>query len=143
MTIRFATQKDSKPIHQFLCALEETEFDYSIFEQYYTINISIKDNIYLVAVNESEQVIGYLSCHGQILLHHLSKVFEIQELFVKEEYRNQKVGQLLIQKLEEQLHNGGYKFLEVTTNVKRLNTHRFYSKCDFEKTHFKFTKTLN
>jgi PhnO protein len=142
MIIRFANEKDSKSIHQFICALEERDFDYTVFEQYFATNISNKDNIYLVAVNETDLVIGYLSCHGQILLHHLSKVFEIQELFVMEEYRNRKVGQLLIKKLEEQLSNSCHKFLEVTTNLKRLNTHRFYSKCGFEKTHLKFTKSL-
>lgn len=118
-------------------------FDNTVFEKYYVANLENKDNIYLIAVNETDQVIGYLSCHGQILLHHMAKVFEIQELFVKENYRSQKVGQLLIQALEEQLKKEGYRFLEVTANIKRLNTHRFYTKCGFEQTHLKFTKTLD
>lgn len=133
---------DSNSIFQFICTLEETKLDYPVFRRYYSANLKNKDTIYLVAVNEVNEVIGYLSCHGQILLHHLSKVFEIQELFVKEEYRNMNIGLRLIEVLEEYLRKDGYRFLEVTTNVNRKATHRFYSKCGFEQTHLKFTKTL-
>jgi PhnO protein len=143
MIIRFAKDEDSREIFRLICELEETEFEYVVFEGYYRENICNKDYIYLVAADDGGEVIGYLSCHGQILLHHMAKVFEIQELFVKENYRNQKVGQLLIQSLEEQLKKEGYRFLEVTANIKRLNTHRFYIKCGFVQTHLKFTKTLD
>jgi PhnO protein len=142
MTVRPAKTEDSKKVFEFICDLEKIEFDYSVFDKYYTGNLSDKDNIYLVAVDNAGNIIGYVSCHGQILLHHLSKVFEIQELFVDKEYRNQKVRQLLIQTLEDVLKKNNYNFLEVATNVKRLDTHRFYNKCGFKQTHYKFTKKL-
>ena len=142
MTIRPANRKDSKKIHEFICELEKTKFNYDLFKKQYVSNLADKDNIYLVAVNKTGHVIGYVGCHGQVLLHHASKVFEIQELFVEKEYRNKKVGQLLIEVLEKNLKNSNYHFLEVTTNRKRVNTLRFYNKCGFTKTHYKFTKTL-
>jgi PhnO protein len=142
MTVRPAKTEDAKKVFEFICALEETYYDYTVFENYYARNLSNKDNIYLVAVDETNNVIGYLSCHGQILLHHLSIVFEIQELFVEKEYRNHKVGQLLIETVEKKLKDNNYRFLEVTTNINRSDTHRFYKKCGFNKTHYKFTKIL-
>ncbi|MFI5163796.1 MAG: GNAT family N-acetyltransferase [Bacteroidia bacterium] len=142
ITVRPAKTKDSKRVFEFICDLEDTIFDYPVFEQYYLINISNKDNIYLVAINNADKVIGYLSCHGQILLHHVSKVFEIHELFVDRNSRNQKVGQLLIEMLEDILRKNNYTFLEVATNLKRMDTHRFYKKCGFNQSHYKFTKRL-
>jgi (aminoalkyl)phosphonate N-acetyltransferase len=142
MTIRQANMEDSERIFKFICELEETDFDYSIFEKYYKANLTNEDNIYLVAVNNNNMVIGYLSCHGQLILHHLSKVFEIQELFVEKEYRNQQIGQRLIEQLEDILKKKNHSFLEVATNIKRLNTHKFYNKCGFTQSHYKFTKTL-
>ena len=142
MTIRLAKIDDSNKIFEYICDLEETHFDYSAFEKYYKKNLSDKDNIYLIAIDKTDKIVGYLSCHGQILLHHLSKVFEIQELFVEKEYRNKKVGQLLIRTLENILLKNNYTFLEVATNIKRFETHRFYSKCGFKQTHYKFTKNL-
>jgi (aminoalkyl)phosphonate N-acetyltransferase len=142
MTVRSATLKDAQKIWEFICELENTVFDFSTFQQYYKNNLSNNDIIYLVAVNEAGFPVGFISCHGQVLLHHLSKVFEIQELFVSKEHRNNNIGQLLIETLERRLKNSNYHFLEVTTNVKRIDTHRFYAKCGFERTHYKFTKIL-
>ena len=70
-----------------MCALEENDFEYAVFENIFTRNISHPENVYLVA--EMDGIIsGYISCHGQYLLHHGGLVFEIQELYVKQEFRN-------------------------------------------------------
>lgn len=142
MKVRPATFEDCKTIYRFICELENTQFDYSRFEEYYIRNLDNKDNIYLVAT-DSETVTGFLSCHGQYLLHHMDKVFEIQELYVDENYRSQKAGQLLIEALEAILKIQGYKYLEVASNIKRTNAHRFYISNGFAQTHYRFTKTLD
>src|ERR1700694_5013883 len=103
ITVRPAEPADAMTIFQFICALEEAAFDYIVFERHYMANIRNENYIYLVAVNETNAVIGYISCHGQILLHHCGKVFEIQELFVAGAFRRMGVGQLLMQSLEEEL----------------------------------------
>lgn len=142
MIIRPATTEDALPIWKFVCALEETHFDYTLFQQQYQHNFLKKDTTHLVAVEATGIMVGYISCHGQFLLHHAAKVFEIQELFVAEAYRNKKIGQLLIEVLEKQLQQGKHEFLEVSTNINRTNAHRFYERCGFTKTHYKFTKKL-
>lgn len=142
MKVRRAAPDDSEKIFEFVCKLEDTHFDYKSFLPLYNSNIANSENVYLIAIDRSDRVVGYISSHGQYLLHHNSKVYEIQELFVDSEYRNQRVGQHLIRELEKILIASGNYFLEVTTNRDRENTNRFYRKCGFEQTHVKFTKTL-
>lgn len=142
MRIRRADQNDSEKIFEFICKLEDTHFEYKTFLPLYKINIADRDNIYLIAADDTGKVVGYISSHGQYLLHHSAKVFEIQELFVDSEYRNREIGESLIKEVEKILIADGNHFLEVTTNHDREATHRFYKKCGFEQTHVKFTKRL-
>lgn len=142
ITIRTAIVEDAPIIFEFINELEACRFDYNLFRQYYEHNIRA-DNIYLVAVDAQNAVVGYISCHGQILLHHLGKVFEIQEMFVTPAYRSQGVGKLLILALEEILSKQDYRSLEVTTNKNRTATQEFYRKNGFTATHVKFTKPTN
>ncbi len=143
MTVRFATEADVDIVYQFINQLENTVFNFDIFKQYYLHNITVPDYIYLVAEDETGKTMGFLSCHGQVLLHHLDMVFEIQELFVEEQYRNKKVGALLIEHLEEILKSRSHIFLEVTSNKRRTDAHRFYKRNGFDESHFRFTKKLS
>jgi PhnO protein len=140
--IRKATLKDNDVIYEYVCLLENTVFDPILFATFFHENISHKNNLYFVAEEISHsKIIGYLSCHGQILLHHLGWVYEIQEMFVDELYRNKGIGKLLLQHLEASLLNNCTS-LEVTAQNKRLSTHEFYQLNGFKSTHLKFTKSL-
>ena len=143
--IRPANVEDVQIIHAFVSELEEMEFDFETFYRHFLHNISDTNNIYLVAEwqepDKQNEMAGYLSCHGQLLLHHGGMVYEIQEMFVRKDFRSKGIGQLLIGALEERLNNRECLSLEVTTNQKRLATQEFYSRNGFVKTHVKFTKT--
>lgn len=140
MQIRFATIDDLPSIYAFVCDLEEQTFDFELFQQYYRQNISEKNNIYLVAADNNNITVGYLSCHGQLLLHHLGMVYEIQEMFVDPLHRGQGIGHRLIEVLETHLRDRECRSLEVSTNAKRLATQEFYAACGFTKSHVKFTR---
>ncbi len=140
ITIRPANKTDLPVIYNFICELEEFAFAPSLFKEYYLKNIANTDYLYLVAIDENDGVMGYLSCHGQVLLHHNGWVFEIQEMFVQKEARNKGVGKMLMHSLEQQLATRNCKSLEVTANIKRTETHAYYLACGFIETHKKFTK---
>lgn len=142
LVIRQAVDTDVAAIHKFVCELEEQSFDFDLFEVIYKNNIQRPDNIYLVAT-VNNLAVGYISCHGQMLLHHLGKVYEIQELFVKEEHRGKRIGETLIRALKERLAPEKYASLEVTTNKHRTDTIRFYERCGFDLTHVKFTSPIS
>ena len=139
--IRPAEAGDSRAVFELICDLESSRFDFPGFEKLYLDNLSNKAIFYLVSEEDGE-VTGFLSCHGQTLLHHMGRVFEIQELVVKESRRNRKIGELLVRAAEERVRQVGGRFIEVATNIKREAAHRFYDKCGYGRTHFKFTKDL-
>jgi PhnO protein len=137
--IRKATKEDAGIIYEFVNELEDTVFDNELFHQYYEENLRSVKNHYLVALIDST-VVGFLSCHGQVLLHHSGLVYEIQELFVDKHYRNKGIGRKLISGLQAILLKDDYKSLEVACSFKRKDTHRFYIANGFAQTHYKFTR---
>ena len=94
--IRKAILNDVEVIYKFICSLENTVFDFDLFVTLFNENLKNKRNLYFVAEDTNQSnIIGYISCHGQILLHHLGLVYEIQEMFVDETNRNQGIGKAL------------------------------------------------
>lgn len=140
--IRRATNKDQSAVYRFVCDLEDDLFDENIFGTYYVENIHKSHNIYFVAEDASNGlVVGFISCHGQVLLHHLGLVYEIQEMYVDPAYRNRGIGKQLLQKLKVSLPTN-CKSLEVTAQNKRKETHAFYDANGFKNSHIKFTQSF-
>ncbi len=135
-------KNDAPKIYEFICDLEEFNFNYKIFEQIFETNIQNPNNYYLVAKNNEQQIVGFISCHTQLLLHHCEKVAEIQELYVLNEFRNNGIGQKLLKSIEVLLVQEGCKVIEVTAQNKRTRTHSFYEANEYLNTHKKFTKAL-
>jgi PhnO protein len=139
---RKANLNDSLVIYNYICSLEEFRFDLTIFENIFKINIQNENVLYYVAEIEDGSVVGFISCHIQILLHHAGKVAEIQELFVEPKYRNSGIGSGLINIIEIMTKNIKCVSLEVTAQNKRNKTHDFYKSKFFTQSHLKFTKKI-
>ena len=140
ITIRPADIEDADQIYSFVCALEENTFDRTTFRKQYANHIRNADYRYLVATEMRGNIIGYISCHSQVLLHHGGKVYEIQEFFVDEHYRSLGVGKQLMQAIEEYAWSGDGKSFEVTVNLKRRRAVEFYLSTGFALTHIKLVK---
>lgn len=141
ITIRSARLTDIDSVYQFLCELEEEMLDKTAFRAVYEQNLANPQIHYLIAELAAEPV-GFVSCHVQQLLHHVGKVGEIQELFVKASYRNQRIGHLLVGALTDLAQQEDFVNLEVTTNQKRADTVRFYERELFRRTHIKLVKPI-
>jgi PhnO protein len=139
-TIRPAEIIDAKKVFGFVCALEEIKFDYEKFYLDYRNNILGNNNVYLVAADKNNDAVGYISCHGQSLLHHGGMVYEIQELYVEDAWRRRGAGSTLLKALELQLARRDYQSLEVTAKNKRKEAIELYQKYEFAKTHVKLTR---
>lgn len=92
-----------------------------------------------VAVQNENEIIGFITCKGQSLLHHEGMVFEIQELIVTKAHQWKGVGRKLIEALRPELLRHGAISLEVTTNKRRKEAHAFYQSVGFLNSHEKFT----
>lgn len=140
-SIRPVVLADFDVIYGFLNALEDTVFPRDVLYTLFQRNISDANTIYRVA-EHAGAVVGYISCHGQYLLHHAGLVGEIQELFVRADMRGEGIGRLLIDEMIASARAMNMVQLEVTTHLSRLDTHRFYHQQGFDDTHKKFVYPL-
>ncbi len=136
---RQATITDFDAIYDFVCDLENEHFDKALLRQCYDACLDTYNTHYLVAT-VNDKAIGYISCHGQLLLHHCGLVYEIQEMYVLPEYRSRGVGAILLDALLERINKENYGLLEVASNMKRTDAHRFYEANGFVKTTYKFKR---
>lgn len=141
IVIRPATESDAPVIYDFICTLEESTLDRETFNTIFVANLR-NPLVYYVVAERLGEVLGFVSCHVQYLLHHGGKVGEIQELFVRPEFRNQLIGHQLIGALNSLAVQENFVNLEVTTNQKRTDTIRFYEREAFAQTHIKLVKPL-
>lgn len=139
--IRPATASDASVICQFIGDLEETVLDTARFQNVFARNMANPMIHYLVA-EVDDIVVGFLSCHVQLLLHHTGPVGEIQELFVQPDQRGKQIGRQLLDYLTALAHREGFVNLEVTTRQKRSDTVRFYERELFRCTHYKLVKPI-
>lgn len=143
ITTRAARSGDVETIYRFICELEDFDKDrFQLFQQHYQKNLADPDKIHLVALLPTEQIVGYVSCYGQLLLHHLGMIYEIQEFFVDEEQRSRGLGKALLAALETILRDRSPVSFEVTTNKTRQAAQSFYESNGFVQTHVKLVKPL-
>ncbi|MEO9804225.1 MAG: GNAT family N-acetyltransferase [Reichenbachiella sp.] len=139
LNIKIANDDDFNSIYNFVNELEQTVFNVEDLKRAFESNVNNPDHIYLIAEMNDEPV-GYLSCHSQLLLHHGGqKIAEIQEMYVNPESRKNGIGKGLVDELKRIAKLKEIEQLEVTSNNKRGDTHRFYEREKFVQSHKKFT----
>jgi len=143
ISIRTAKKNDMLTVYEQICDLENKTLKMNDFRKTFNINVSNKNIIYLVAAVNKKEIVGFISCHIQNLLHHEKRVAEIQELYVNKKYRQQGVGTLLINKVVEKLKTKKIESFEVTAQNKRKKTHDFYICTGFNQSHLKFTRNID
>ena len=136
-----ANKSDCKYVYGLLCILEQTEFEYSTFQNNYLDNLNNENVHYFVVMYKNEKC-GFISIHSQILLHHNSKIGEIQEFIIDEKYRQKGIGRNVIKIIKEFCTTNNIQQLEVCTNKIRLDTQRFYTDNEFIESHYKYTMKI-
>lgn len=141
MIIREATLDDIEKVYRLLCELENEELPIKSFQEVFIENFKSSSVNYFVCENE-DSIIAFASLHIQYLLHHCSKVAEIQELVVMEKYKGKGIGKKLFYQMVKQAQENNCSLLEVCCNQKRKQSHGFYEHCGMLKSHYKFTYRL-
>lgn len=137
--IRPVQEKDFEAIYRFVCNLEEQIFDKDELKTCFDICLNLANHHYLIAEIDGYAV-GYISCHGQVLLHHCGMVYEIEELYVDYAHRKMGIGAQLIAAIENRVAGTGHKLMEVASGLQREDAHRLYVANGFRKASFKFKK---
>jgi ribosomal protein S18 acetylase RimI-like enzyme len=139
--IRAAKNHDAKRVYEFLCEKEDFLFDFHDFEINYRICIGNGDNIYLVAVDDKNDAVGFISCHGATVLHEGGFVYEIKELFIEKKHRKGGIGKMLLKQLQEVLASRLYQSLEISVKNIRSDLIQFYKNNGFEMSQVKLVRT--
>jgi ribosomal protein S18 acetylase RimI-like enzyme len=95
----------------------------------------------LVAESEGE-VIGCLSTSVMHVLHRPAPVGRISMMVVDEAHRGRGIGAQMVGEAERLLAEKGCRLVEVTSNNRRSDAHRFWESNGYEKTSSRFAKDV-
>ena len=87
-------------------------------------------------------MIGVLAWHVTPVLHRPRPVGRITMMVVAEGERRRGVGRALVEAACGELRAKGCGLIEVTSNVDLSGAHGFYRRLGFERTSYRFAKTL-
>ena len=142
MKIVKAEDKNFEAVYELICELESTLIDRQGFYEVYSHNLTDDDIHYILAVDGLE-VVGFASLHIQYLLHHASKIGELQELIVRGEKQGLGIGKTLFETIKKIAAENGCTQLEVCCNQTRKGSHEFYLKQGMNNSHYKFTIAID
>lgn len=139
--IRSANIEDLDSIYRLITELENHLLDFHSFEKIFLENLSNPQVYYYVYINK-QNTVGFISLYIQPLLHHASKIAEIQELIVSKDVQGQGMGMKLFQKVVYTAKINECTQIEVSCNQKRKRSHTFYTNMGMSNNHFKFSMLL-
>ena len=139
--LRKAQTEDINSIYRLVCKLEEEQLDKTTFKVIFNANLARQDIHYIVAENNGK-IVEFISLYIQKLLHHNGSVAEIQELFIEPTTRGKGLGTKLIQYVWKIANENNCRSFEVTCNLIRKETHKFYESKGLTNTHLKFTNKI-
>ena len=95
----------------------------------------------ILALDDS-RVLGLVTVHVTPVLHRPTCVGRITAMVVTENARGLQVGRALVEEAERRLAARGCALVEVTSNQSRTPAHAFYERLGYEKTSYRFKKSL-
>ena len=141
MTIRRAQHEDLPAVKLLVDELEETVLNEVDFERVFKKNLLLETHHYFLVWDENTPL-ALLSMVFSDHLHHAKTICEIQELVVTASYRNQKIGEKLIEFAKNYCKKKEVDQIELSSNFKRTRAHEFYMRQGFTRGHYKFVWKL-
>jgi GNAT superfamily N-acetyltransferase len=94
-----------------------------------------------LVVEQDGAVVGCASWSLMRVLHRPGPVGRVSMMVVTEARRGQGIGKALVRAVEAQCAALGCVLVEVTSNLRREDAHRFYEGLGYERTSARFAKT--
>ena len=95
-----------------------------------------------LVVEEGATVVGLITLHRTTVLHRPAPLGRITSLIVDEGARGRGYGRALVAEAERELRALGCALVEVTSHMRRAEAHAFYQHLGYERTSYRFFRTL-
>ena len=119
------------------------ELDFKVTAQAVAERLELLDRLGQPAlVAEEDGIVGCLTWNIMRVLHRDTPVGRISMLVVDATKRSAGIGAKLVAEAETRMAAAGCKLVELTSNEKRLDAHRFYERLGYERTSLRFGKTI-
>lgn len=138
--IRHATPADAPAIKNLLIQLGYPQLTVDQTNQ--KISAYSRENYALLVIEVEQYVAGFISLHMFDIFHSEGKMGRISAFCVDEKYRGKGLGRKLLKAAEDYLIEKGCSKLEVTSNEKRIRTHKFYADCGYIEDSRRFVKYI-
>lgn len=142
ITIREATAADLEPIYALICELEQCELSHAGFDHAFTLQREDPRYRCLIA-EEGGNAVGVLNMRMEWQLHHAARIAEVMELVVSPEARGKGIGRQLLDAARAIAQARGCVQIELVSNRRRLDAHRFYVREQMTQSHIGFTQPLS
>ncbi len=132
--IRECQNSDVGEVYRLVNQLKERQLDKNAFFKKFNQNFLDK-NIEYWCLSANVRMIGFVSVHKNLPLHHNVPIYEIQEFVIDKDYRGKGYGSKLMQFVIGRFDT---KKLELASNKQRVKSRQFFEKYGFMATHNKF-----
>lgn len=129
--------EDLDTVYRYICILENKEIGKEYFKQAYLKGLEDENTFYFLHEH------GFISMHITYYLHHDHPTGEVVELVVDPEYRSQKIGEQLLNYIEELGKELGLEEICLCTSTYRKQAHKFYENHGYIMNHYNYIKKLN
>lgn len=121
------------------------DFDSKAYVQF-ILGVKRRNKGVIYVVEDKSRIVGYI--YGIIVFvddleHYNSKEGRIVELFVDSAYRGQKIGEILMEKMEEYFRKSGCDYLRLECLTTNRKAHKFYKKHGYRDSMVVMMKTVS
>lgn len=147
--IRESTINDYEDILRLIRQLEPrfTNDDIKIAEKIFKKIVDKENYLNKVAIlsreGDKKRVVGFISLSFNFIIHDLGSVATINELVIDENYRNKRIGSILLKNAIEEAKYRDCVEIEVSSSIERKEAHIFYKKHGFEEVGKFFSMEIN
>ena len=106
------------------------------------VEAAVASGTWLFLASVSGRVVGLLALVARQPVHQPKPVASIDALVVQDDYRSKGVGHALMQAAVHAAHRTGAGLLELHSNLRRVDAHRFYEHEGFQATSKYFVRPL-
>lgn len=140
--VRFAESSDLSAVYDLIHSTIACDLNKSMFARTYVDQLNEERHKLGVYENDEGKIIGFVGVNCTWQLHSGVRVAEVSELTVAEGYRDGDVRFKLLEWAVEVACDAGCEQMTLTSRLGHDESHEFYEKYGFERTHYRFDRAL-